>query len=349
MVTIAVTGGASGLGYECARQLAFVSEVAKVVITARSKDKAEQAVSKLVKDTGKDKSFFEFVILDLGDLHSINAAIVSFPAFDRLCMNAGGMGSGKMHVSGNGITDSMVINTMGHAMLVDGLFAAGKIPEGSRLVYVSSEVTRAMWSFFPMLPNYCGVFREKDIDWAIGKNYDGCGSCFPVRRQMGDYKNAKIIGQMHFAHLAKEHPDIHLMSVSPGAVGGQALKAGHFPIDQIGACCPCILFCMCVTPACSPIANTKLGAKRYVDVLTGQPRWDTGAMPMSGKCCPCCPAGSPCGFWGGRGPMVDNRPLVAYFEDEALCEKTSVKVREWVSKWANNAPEQMQMTMASHK
>ena len=56
MVTIAVTGGASGLGYECARQLAFVSEVAKVVITARSKDKAEQAVSKLVKDISREHS-----------------------------------------------------------------------------------------------------------------------------------------------------------------------------------------------------------------------------------------------------------------------------------------------------
>jgi NAD(P)-dependent dehydrogenase (short-subunit alcohol dehydrogenase family) len=337
MVVIAITGGASGCGYEAARQLSAVSEVTKIVITARSAQKVDGAISKLVKETGKDKSFYDSIILDLGNMSSIQSAIAAFPDFDRLCLNAGGFGTGKMHSSGNHMTDSMVINTMGHAVLVDGLLAAGKLPKGSRVVFVGSEVSRALWSFMPMLPNYCGRFKEKDINWAIGRDYDGICSCFPIRRQMGDYKNAKIIGHMHFAHLAKEHPELHVISVSPGAIGGSFAETGHFPVKQLMACVPGMFRCMMVTHACSPADSLQIGVKRYVDVLTGEPKWPTGSMPMSGKApCGCC-------FWGAYGTMIDNRPEVPYFRDEAMCSKTATKVRDWNNKWKNLAPTQQTM------
>lgn len=335
MVVIAITGAASGVGYEAARQLSAESEVTKLVLTVRSAQKAEVALSKLVQETGKDKSFYEFVVLDLSDLSSIKAAVPSFPAFDRICLNAGGLSTTTMHASGNGITENMVINTMGHAVLVDGLLAAGKLPAGSRVVYIGSEVARSLWSFVPMLPNYNGNFKEKDIDWAIGTNYNGCGSCCPIRKQLGDYKNSKIIGQMHFAHLAKEHPNIHWVSTSPGAIGGPFAEKGNFPVKQLMACMPCMFRCLCVTHACSPSVSMQIGTKRYVEVLTGEPKWESGSMPMSGKCC-CC-------FWGGNGAMIDNRPEVSYFRDEALCEKTAAKVREWATRWEAVAPQQATM------
>jgi len=129
---------------------------------------------------------------------------------------------------------------------------------------------------------------------------------------MGDYKNAKIIGHMHFAHLAKEHPEIHVMSVSPGGVGGSFAETGHFPVKQLMAMTPCMFRCLCVTHACGPSASTVIGSKRYVDVLTGEPQWKPGSMPMSPQCCGCC-----C-FWGARGAMVDNRPLAPTSETR-LC------------------------------
>jgi NAD(P)-dependent dehydrogenase (short-subunit alcohol dehydrogenase family) len=339
MVVIAITGGAGTVGLETARQLSTIPEVTKIVITARSSKRADEAISKLTKATGKEQSFYESVVLDLADPSSIDAAIPSFPAFDRICLNAGGLAKG-MHPSGVGIPNGMIINTVGHALLIDKLIAAGKCPAGTRIVYVSTEITRNMWSLVPLAPNYCGYFKEKDIEWAITKEYDGICSCFPLRKQLGTYKNAKIIGSMHFAHLAKEKPELHVMTVSPGATGGAFGEVAFFPMKQILGCCGVSLFrCMCVAQGCKTKTAVEIGAKRYVDVLTGEPAWKTGSMPMSGYPCPCC-----CCMWSACGPMTDNRPLVAYFQDEELHEKTANQVRAHAKKWASMPPGQMAMT-----
>lgn len=137
---------------------------------------------------------------------------------------------------------------------------------------------------------------------------------------------------MHFAHLAMEHPEIHWISTSPGAIGGPFAEKGHFPVKQLMYCLPCLFRLMCVTHACSASESTRIGTRRYVEVLTGEPKWKTGSMPMSGKTC-CC-------FWGGRGAMIDN---VSYFKDEAMCEATAGKVREWAAKWESKAPAQATM------
>lgn len=326
------------MGYECARQLSTMPEVTKVVITARSSQKAEETIAKLARETGQTQSFYESVIFDLAQVSSIDAAVASFPAFDRICLNAGGLAKG-MHASGVGINNGMIINTLGHAVLIDKLIAAGKCPASTRIVYVSTEIARNIWSMVPLSPNYCGRFKEKDIDWAITKEYNGICSCFPLRRQLGTYKNAKIIGSMHFAHLAKEHPELHVMTVSPGASGGAFGEVAFCPMKQILACCGvCPFRALCVAQACSTKSAVEVGARRYVDVLTGEPAWKTGSMPMSGYPFPCC-----CCMWSACGPMIDNRPLVAYFRDEELHEKAAAKVREHAAKWANMPPAQIVM------
>jgi len=198
-----------------------------------------------------------------------------------------------------------------------------------------------------MLPNYyCCGFKEKDIDWALSKDYDGICSCIPVRRQLGDYKNSKIVGHMHFAHLAKEKEadKVHISSVSPGAVGGSFAEKMHFPVSLLMSCMPCLFRCLCITHSCSPATSLEMGAARYVEVLTGEePKWPTGSMPMSGYPFPCC-----CMMWGANGKMIDNRPLVPYFKDEALCEKAATKVRERIQQWQTEVPGQQTMDATIH-
>ena len=216
MVLVLITGGNGDVGVEACKQLATKAEVTKVVITCRSKEKATKTIDDLIVATGKDLSFFGYVTMDLTDYDSIVEGAKACPnSIDRLCLNVGGLGKCEMHACG--ATDGMVLNTLGHALLFEKLIEAGKVPKGSRVIYVGSEVSHDIYSFSGLLPHYYGRFSEQDIEWAIGKTYDDIfAKVFPLRRQLGDYKNAKIIGQLHFSNMAKEHPDIHFVTISPG-------------------------------------------------------------------------------------------------------------------------------------
>jgi len=327
---IVVTGVTVGnLGLEGCRQLALSPEVTKLIITSRSEEKAKAAIAELVKVTGKDASMFASLVVDWEDLASIKAAAAAMPDFDRLLLNAGGLAGLKKHLSG--ATHGQVINTLGHTVLVEDLLANGKLKEGAgqRVIYVGSEVSRDVISFTGLLPNYFGYFAEKDLESAISENYSTCPA---IRTQLGDYKNAKIVGHMHFVNYAKEKPGIHWSTVSPGAVGASFAGVAFFPVKQLMATCPGIFYVMCVTHACGAEEAQQIGAKRYVDVLTGEPKFPNGSMPMSPHdCCGLC-------FWGAKGKMVDNRPLVPYFRDESLHAATAVKVREYAAKWAAATP-----------
>ena len=96
---------------------------------------------------------------------SIEKCVSTFPKFDRLCLNAGGLAPIAMHES-SGVTQTMVINALGASCLVDGLLAANKVPANARIVYIGSEVTHTIVSFTGLMPNYMW-FGENDLVWAI--------------------------------------------------------------------------------------------------------------------------------------------------------------------------------------
>ena len=85
-----VTGASSGLGFETAAQLAE-SGFGKVVITARTQPKADDARRRLAERTGTD--LFETSVMDFDSLATIDPAIAALvvggPSFDVLMFNAG--------------------------------------------------------------------------------------------------------------------------------------------------------------------------------------------------------------------------------------------------------------------
>ena len=276
-----------------------------------------------MKDTGtKDRSMFDYVVLDLSDIKSIMDAVKKFPHIDRICLNAGGLTSNTVHEK-SGATTGIVSNVLGHSILTDELLKAGKVNiTGGRIVYVGSEITRTLWAFAGLLPLCYWSFTKTDLDWAISKNYDGiCSSCIPLRRQMGDYKNAKIIGQNFYAAVGKENPNIKVISVSPGAVGSSGMNGAYFPMNLMDSLIPCLFRCICVS---HPFET---GVQRYIDVLTPETIvWESGSMVLSGY-------GGCCCLWGAQGSVTDNREYAAYFRDEEVIMETAVKVREYQKKW----------------
>ena len=331
MATIAITGATGDVGYETCVQLSAVAEVTKLIVTTRTEEKANAVIAELMKDTGKERGWFDFVVVDLSDYASVMEAVRVFPQVDRLCLNAGGFGYTKIHEP-SGATDAVVYNVLGHSLLSDELLKAGKLNAGGRIIYIGSEVTRPVLAYTGMLPCYCG-FGEGDLEWAMSTTYsDFLTPCLGVRKQLGDYKNAKIIGHLFYAAVAKEQPDFYTLIVSPGAVGGSFANRGYFPIKQLLWACPSLFICIG--------ANHKLktGVARYVSgSITGVPIWPAGSMPMSKpnwpcnlpcSCLPCT-----CLFGASSSDMVDNRPFAPYLHDDALNEKAAVMVRNYQKKW----------------
>lgn len=325
MVTIAITGGNGDVGTESSKQLCAYDEVTKIILTCRSKAKADKAIENLVKITGKDPSFFGYVLLDVMDIASIKGAIKAFPKVDRLCLNIGGLGKCKIHEE-SGAVDGMVMNTLGQVVLANGLIDAKKVTKGGRIVYVGSEVSRPVYSFKGLLPDYW-TFEEDDIEWSIKKVYkDFCSVLIPVRAQLGDYKNAKIVGQLYFSHMAKVYPDIFFMTVSPGAIGGKDGKGsaftaeGMFPLNTMKHI-PWMFSLLQVTH------DLEVGSSRLIEgCLVGETKWVPGSMILS-----------PPPFWGAKGDPVDNRPMVSYLKDEGIAEKTYDYVNEFNKKWIESA------------
>ena len=89
-----------------------------------------------MQETNKPREFFDYAVLDLGDIETINAAIASLPTLDRVCLNAGVVSHGLHKESG---VNNNFVSTLGHAKLVEGLIAAGKIGSGSRVIYIGTE------------------------------------------------------------------------------------------------------------------------------------------------------------------------------------------------------------------
>lgn len=331
MVLILLTGGNGDVGVECCKQLATKPEVTKVVITCRSEKKATQTIDAVVAATGKDRSFFGYAIIDFMNYASIVEGVKSCPdKIDRLCLNVGGLGTCNMHKCG--ATDAVVLNALCHALFFDKLMEAGKLSNGSRIIYVGSEVSHDIYSFSGLLPHYYGRFTEKDIEWAISKNYnDLLGRCLPIRRQLGDYKNGKIIGQLYFAALAKEYPEMHFMTISPGAVEGEDGKGtgfaneGFFPLNVMMKTVPRLFHYIGVAHRIVP------AVERFMDgVLLGdKSNYNSGAMVMSSKD----GLGMGLFFWGARRNYSDIRSEVKYLADEDLAAKTAVAVREYLDQW----------------
>ena len=96
-LVVVVTGANQGVGFDACRQFALAPRVAKVVLTCRSPDKANRAIEALATATGKDKSLFDFVVLDLDSRDSATKAVDALPAkIDRLVLNAGAVTAGTI-------------------------------------------------------------------------------------------------------------------------------------------------------------------------------------------------------------------------------------------------------------
>ena len=111
---ILITGANSGLGFECARQLALVEGVLKILLACRSPEKATEAKGRLERLT--NKYIFEIVLMDVSSLSSVRKAIEVLEdeaIIDGVVLNAGGGGgSNPTGLTADGVTNNMAVNML---------------------------------------------------------------------------------------------------------------------------------------------------------------------------------------------------------------------------------------------
>jgi NAD(P)-dependent dehydrogenase (short-subunit alcohol dehydrogenase family) len=137
--TVIVTGGNSGLGYECVKSILRAADGWHVVIAGRDRGRCEAAVKRLAAETSNPE--IEAMDLDLGSLASVRRFATSFdsrdlPPLHAVVCNAGVQFAGKPQTTEDGFEATFGINHLGHFLLANLLLRQLEAP--ARIVFVSS-------------------------------------------------------------------------------------------------------------------------------------------------------------------------------------------------------------------
>jgi len=138
MKTVIITGGNSGLGYNCARQIAQDPDW-QVILACRNQEKASKAVQELQKNTNPAQ--IESMSLDLADLDSVRSFVAEFKqrnlSLDALVCNAGVQFIQRQTYTKDGFDTTFGVNHLGHFVLTNLLL--DKFNEPARIIFVSSD------------------------------------------------------------------------------------------------------------------------------------------------------------------------------------------------------------------
>jgi len=250
--TVLITGANAGLGKEVARQLALRPEFARIYLACRNKDRAIAAKAEL--EAATDRHIFDIVLMDVADLGSVRAGLAAVDgSVDALVMNAGVIGPQSMGLTADGVTTVFETNVLGHVVLLEGLLAEGRL--GEVAVFVGSEAVRGVPKLRMKGPSWVSHSADEFATVIDGSYFAGKKADFNL-----GFGQAKYIGALWMAYLARQHPDRRFITVSPGnTTGTQA--ASDLPL-------PMRIAAKYVMPTLGLAHKLDVGAKRLVDGVT---------------------------------------------------------------------------------
>lgn len=139
--TVIITGGNTGLGYECAKEIAGNNKGDwHIILACRNPDKAAISVKKLVAETGNKQ--IEAMELDLASLASVRSFAKDFaarmlPPLHALVCNAGLYVTSGTTYTKDGFETTFGVNHLGHFLLVNLLLKDLESP--ARIVFITSD------------------------------------------------------------------------------------------------------------------------------------------------------------------------------------------------------------------
>ena len=245
-----ITGANVGIGKDVARQLALRPEIGRIYLACRNPDRASAARADLEGATGRH--IFDIIVMDVADLGSVRAGLTAIDgSLDALVMNAGVIGDETlMEPTATGATKLFATNVLGHAALLEGLLAENRLDEVA--VFAASEAARGIPKLGFKRPTFASTSVDELATVIDGSYFDG--RKFDRNLAFGQ---VKYIGALWMAHLARQHPEVRFITVSPGNTTGTQAAAGASP--------PLRFVAKHVMPRLGIAHDLEVGAKRLVD------------------------------------------------------------------------------------
>jgi NAD(P)-dependent dehydrogenase (short-subunit alcohol dehydrogenase family) len=255
--SILITGANVGLGKEAARQLALKKETKKIILFCRNQAKAQAAKKDLEEKTGK--RIFEIIIGDVSDENSVRKAIEKIiEPIDAIILNAGGIvGKTAGNITSSGMNEIAATNVLGHVILVEELIKHDKLKKA--ILYVSSEAVRGVkqMGMKPALMKTSSIeeFAAVLDGSYFGDNFDNVQA----------YGYVKYTATMWMFSMARKHPGLKFVAVSPGNTDGTKAPdnfslAMKFMLKYIMM--PIVL------PLLGMVNKIEVGTKRLVDGIS---------------------------------------------------------------------------------
>jgi NAD(P)-dependent dehydrogenase (short-subunit alcohol dehydrogenase family) len=263
--TVLITGANAGIGKDVARQLALRPEFGRIYLGCRNAERASAAKAELEAETGR--TIFDVVLMDVADLGSVRAGLADIDGpVDALVMNAGVIGPQSMGLTADGVTNVFATNVLGHVVLLEGLLAEGRL--GEVAIFVGSEAVRGVPKLRMKGPSFVSTSADELASVIDGSYFANRKPDFNLA-----FGQAKYIGALWMAYLARQHPDRRFVTVSPGNTTGTGAASG-LPV-------PMRIAAKYVMPALGLAHSLDVGAKRLVDGVT-DPTLSSGAFYASG-------------------------------------------------------------------
>ncbi|XP_066929228.1 light-dependent protochlorophyllide reductase-like [Clytia hemisphaerica] len=307
---VLITGANSGCGFDCARQLALIDGVNKIYLACRSLEKSESAKQQLEELTNTSK--FEVLAIDVSSLESVRAGVEQLenePVIDGVVLNAGGAGGNvPSELMSAGVTVSMAANLLGHVLLIDELIIAGKIAgKAATVIYAGSESARGIPAMSLKPPNLETGSVEEFISICDGSFFTENEAKNP--KYMGGH--AKFVGALWISSMARKHPEIRFITVSPGATTGTNARRTlpWYKRAFVGAL-------VNLQSLVGLAHSVDIGAKRYIDALLDHENYQSGIFYGSKK--------------GLSGEMGDQAVFLDYFANGSFQDNANEALHNFI-------------------